>query len=191
MKIIVGLGNPGKEYEKTRHNAGAMCVDILRKKMDFPEFKIQKKFKALICEGSLKDEKILIAKPVTYMNLSGESVAALVNFYNCAPENLIVVYDDIDLPLGKIRVRSDGSPGSHNGMKSVTQSIGSSSFPRVRIGIESRGFESSKEQEISSFVLKSFTKTEIGVFEESLEKASEAVILIIKQGNSEAMQEYN
>ncbi len=191
MEIIVGLGNPGKEYEKTRHNAGAMCADILRKKMDFPEFKIQKKFKALICEGSFKDEKILIAKPVTYMNLSGESVAALVNFYNCAPENLIVVYDDIDLPLGKIRVRPDGSPGSHNGMKSVTQSIGSSNFPRVRIGIESRGDESPKEQEISSFVLKSFTKTEIGIFKESLEKASEAVISIIKQGSSEAMQEYN
>ncbi len=191
MKIIVGLGNPGKEYEKTRHNAGAMCVDLLREKLNLPEFKIQKKFNALISEGAYENEKIILAKPQTFMNLSGESVQKLVNFYNCPMENLIVIYDDVDLPLGEIRVRPDGSSGSHNGMKSVTQALSSTAFPRVRIGIESRGAESPKEQDISSFVLNSFTKTEFATFKTSLQHAAEATVIILNKGIPEAMQEYN
>lgn len=191
MKIIVGLGNPGKEYEKTRHNAGAMCVDLLREKLNFPEFKSQKKFGALISEGAHENEKIILAKPQTFMNLSGESVQKLVNFYNCPLENLVVIYDDVDLPLGEIRVRPDGSAGSHNGMKSVIQSIASTAFPRVRIGIESRGAESPKEQDISSFVLNSFTKAELAAFRVSLDKAVQATMMILNKGVAEAMQEYN
>lgn len=191
MKIIVGLGNPGKEYEKTRHNAGAMCVDLLCEKLNLPEFKSQKKFGALISEGAHENEKIILTKPQTFMNLSGESVQKLVNFYNCPLENLIVIYDDVDLPLGEIRVRPDGSAGSHNGMKSVTQSLGSTAFPRVRIGIESRGAESPKEQDISSFVLNPFTKTELAAFRASLDKAVQATMMILNKGVAEAMQEYN
>lgn len=191
MKIIIGLGNPGKEYEKTRHNAGAMCVDLLREKLNFLEFKLQKKFGALISEGTQENEKIILAKPQTFMNLSGESVQQLVKFYNCPIQNLIVVYDDVDLSLGEIRVRPDGSAGSHNGMKSVTQSLGSTAFARVRIGIESRGTESLREQDISSFVLNSFTKAELAAFKESLDKAVQAMMMILNKSIAEAMQEYN
>lgn len=191
MKIIVGLGNPGKDYEKTRHNAGAMCVDLLREKLNFPEFKLQKKFNSLISEGAHENEKIILTKPQTFMNLSGEAVSSLVNFYNCPLENLIVIYDDVDLPLDEIRVRPNGSAGSHNGMKSVTQSLGSTSFPRVRIGIESRGESSPEKQDISSFVLNSFTKKEMAAFKESLENATQATMLILSKGVEETMQRYN
>lgn len=191
MKIIIGLGNPGKEYEKTRHNAGAMCADLLREKLNFPEFKSQKKFSALISEGAHENEKIILAKPQTFMNLSGEAVQKLVNFYNCPLENLIVIYDDVDLPLGEIRVRPDGRASSHNGMKSVTQSLGSTAFARVRIGIESRGTESPKEQDISSFVLNPFTKAEIAALKVPLDKAVQATMMILNKGVAEAMQEYN
>lgn len=176
MKIIVGLGNPGKEYEETRHNAGAMCVDLLKEKLNLPQFKLQKKFRALISEGTFENEKIILAKPQTFMNLSGESVQKLVKFYNCPLENLIVVYDDVDLPLGKIRIRPNGSAGSHNGMKSIVQTIGSTNFPRVRIGIESRGECAPEKQDTASFVLHPFSKKEKAEVKKNLENTANSII---------------
>ncbi|MBI4994024.1 aminoacyl-tRNA hydrolase [Candidatus Peregrinibacteria bacterium] len=191
MKIIVGLGNPGKEYEKTRHNAGAMCVDLLKEKLNLPQFKLQKKFKALISEGTQEKEKIILAKPQTFMNLSGESVQRLVKFYNCPLTNLVVVYDDVDLPLGKIRIRPNGSASTHNGMKSIVQNLDSADFPRLRIGVESRGVSAPEKQGLSSFVLNSFSKQEKIEIKNVLESAVDALILILQKGAPEAMQKYN
>lgn len=176
MKLIVGLGNPGKEYEDTRHNVGFMCVDFLQKKFSFPEFELQKKFSALVAEFNLSGEKILLAKPQTFMNNSGEAVQKLVNFYHVAPEDIWIVYDDIDLPLGTIRMRGEGSAGTHNGMKSVIASLGFQNFPRLRIGIESRGVEAPKEQDITSFVLHPFLKKELPIVKKSLEEGANALL---------------
>lgn len=175
MKIIVGLGNPGKEYEHTRHNVGFQCIDVLRAAFGFSEFELQKKFHAETTEGNFSGEKFLLIKPQTFMNVSGKAVSALVHFYHIAPQDLWVIYDDIDLPLGKIRMRRDGSAGSHNGMKSIIASLGFQNFPRIRIGVESRGTSAPKKQDISSFVLSSFTKKEKPKAEKAIAAAAEAL----------------
>lgn len=160
MKLIVGLGNPGKEYEKTRHNVGFMMIDQVREALDFPEFRLQKKFNAAVSEGTRDDEKIILVKPNTFMNASGQAVQALIHFYKSAPEELIVIFDDIDLPVGTMRYRPSGSAGTHNGMRSIIEKIGFSNFPRIRLGIESRGDTAPKEQDLTSFVLSPFAKQE-------------------------------
>lgn len=191
MKLIIGLGNPGKEYEKTRHNVGFMCIDGLAEKLGLPEFKLQKKFEALVSEGAFNEEKLILAKPQTFMNLSGLAVAKLVNFYNCEPKDIFVIYDDVDLPLGKIRIRPDGSAGSHNGMKSIVEHLGFSNFPRLRIGIESRGLSAPHQQEISSFVLTPFLKEEQPNLKKALEDAVSAVLLSLTEGIPKSMEKYN
>lgn len=216
MRLIVGLGNPGKEYENTRHNAGFRCVELLQKKLGFPPFKLQKKFLASISEGilqvatqkSVEDERVILAKPETFMNASGKSASLLFHFYKdnfiseccgCQQceriglENFLVVYDDVDLTLGKIRIRLHGSAGSHKGLQSVTHALGFSDFPRLRIGIESRGGSAPKEQDITSFVLSPFLSEEKPLLEEALEKASEAIFLSLKdlRGIKRAMDTYN
>jgi PTH1 family peptidyl-tRNA hydrolase len=191
MKLIVGLGNPGKKYQNTRHNVGFNCVDLLQTKLELPAFKLSSKFNALVTEGEFQNEKVIIAKPETFMNLSGESVAKLVNFYQIDPRDLILIYDDLDLPLGEIRIRAEGSPGTHNGMKSVVLCLSFSNFPRVRIGIESRGLTAPKEQESASFVLETFTKAETATIKEQIEKACQATILTLMEGVSAAQEKYN
>ncbi len=157
MKIIVGLGNIGTKYSKNRHNTGFIFLDHFAKKFKDHEWKEESKFKAIIA----KIGDILLVKPTTLMNLSGEAVIGILNFYKIKPTDLIVIYDDIDLPLGKIRVREKGSAGTHNGLKSVIQSIGTEEFARIRIGIESRGTTSPEAQDISSFVLSDFKSEEL------------------------------
>lgn len=179
MKLIVGLGNPGKKYENTRHNVGFACVDWLQEKLKTTAWQHNKKFNALISEVSFENEKILLAKPQTYMNNSGDAVAALFNFYKCNSSDLWLIYDDVDLPLGKIRIRSKGSAGSHNGMKSVIASLGFHNFPRLRIGIENR--ETQEKQDITSFVLNSFTKTEKNLIDKTLEEACAAILQNLAQ----------
>lgn len=191
MKLIVGLGNPGVEYKGTRHNVGFMCVEYLRTKLALDGFEEQKKFEALVAEGNHEDEKIIIAKPQTFMNLSGKSVSALFNFYKCEPADLWIVFDDIDLELGRIRIRSGGTGGTHNGMKSIIESLGFHNFPRIRIGIESRGSSAPAKQDISSFVLHPFTKEELPVAEKSVKIASDALLTGLKEGISAAMDRYN
>ncbi|MFA6992831.1 MAG: aminoacyl-tRNA hydrolase, partial [Candidatus Gracilibacteria bacterium] len=170
MKIIVGLGNIGKEYQNTRHNCGFMVIDEFAKELEC-EFKEENKFKAFTSKTSYKNKPIFLVKPTTYMNLSGQAVSTILNFYKESPENLVVIYDDIDLPLGKIRVRSEGSAGTHNGMKSIIQELGTQNFTRIRIGTESRGELAPKEQDLTSFVLSPFSVEESPIIKKSIKEA--------------------
>lgn len=133
MKLIVGLGNPGRKYQNTRHNVGFLVVDAVAKRYN-QDFR-QEKFKANYCEFSLKGEKIILIKPLTFMNLSGESVVQFVNFYKIDNEDILVVSDDLNLPIGKLRIRKNGSSGGQNGINSIIQHLSSKEFPRLRVGI--------------------------------------------------------
>lgn len=191
MKLIVGLGNPDKVYTASRHNVGWMVADALAKELGFPEMKKEDKFKAWICTGTVDGEKVIISKPTTYMNLSGESVAKIMQFFKIDLQNLYVIYDDVDLPLGQLRIRKEGSPGTHNGMKSLVQHLGSNIFPRFRVGIESRGTTSPDQQDISSFVLSPFVEEEAETIKESLQKAVQALKTALKEGIETAMNRFN
>ena len=133
MKIIAGLGNPGREYENTKHNVGFLTIDILAEKYGIKVNKI--KFKGLVGEGMIGGQKVLLVKPQTYMNLSGQCIREVMAFYKLDPEDLTVIYDDIDLPMGNLRIRKKGSAGTHNGMRSIIYDLQEDGFPRIRIGI--------------------------------------------------------
>lgn len=177
MKIIVGLGNFGEKYLKTRHNAGFLALDEFVKQLEensiSVKWKEETKLQSIIAKVNFNDKNVLLVKPLTFMNLSGEAVSKVLNFYKETLENLITIFDDIDLPLGKIRVREKGSAGTHNGMRSIIQSLGTENFKRIRIGIESRGEIAPKEQDLTSFVLNNFTKPEFKLISESLKEAVE------------------
>lgn len=190
MHIIVGLGNPGSEYEKTRHNAGFMAIDLLQKEWAFAAFKEDKKMNAELSSGTFNDEKVILVKPLTFMNNSGEAVQKICQFYKIKPESCLVIYDDLDLPLGKIRLRTSGSPGTHNGMKSITQNIGDK-FPRLRIGIESRGTTAPKQMETSPFVLGTFFKEELPIVKTTLQTIIKAIESYLKEGLEQAMNKFN
>ncbi len=176
MKLIVGLGNFGKEYEKTRHNAGFMAIDQFATEQQFPSFKNDPNFKAHIT----KNQDVILAKPTSFMNNSGEALSAIIKFYKIPLTDLLVIYDDIDLALGNIRFRPSGSPSTHNGMKSIVQHLGTSDFPRLRIGIESRGVTAPQAQDISSFVLSKFSDEELEKLSSSLQKAQKATKAFIE-----------
>jgi PTH1 family peptidyl-tRNA hydrolase len=184
MKIIVGLGNPGKEYAETRHNVGFGVIDTLQQKLGFGEFKEKSKFNAFITEGEYRDEKIILVKPVTYMNLSGRSVQKIAKFYKVLFHDVFVVYDDLDFAVGALKIRESGGPGSHNGMKSVVESLGSQNFPRLRIGI-------GKEDGKKTNVLGKFTKKELEKILEVIDSASDAVIYSFENGIKNTMNKYN
>jgi peptidyl-tRNA hydrolase, PTH1 family len=188
MKLIVGLGNPGKEYESTRHNAGFMAVDRLVDEFGFGPFKLASKHKAEIVEGAIGGEKVLLAKPQTFMNLSGQAVRSLAQFYKVAPSDLIVIYDDVAIPSGSLRIRPDGSAGGHNGMKSIIQALGTQNFVRVRLGIEPK---QSSRIPLEDHVLGKFTKHEAELMQENLEKIPAIVKTIVEEGVEKAMAEYN
>jgi len=141
MYLIVGLGNPGQKYKNTRHNTGFMVADFLANESDFSKFKIQSKFKAEIVEGIIKNQKVIMAKPQTYMNNSGEAVVLLKNFYKVAGGNIIIIYDELDLPFGKIRVREEGSAAGHNGVENIIKRLGTDNFIRIRVGIKNKKAE--------------------------------------------------
>lgn len=183
MYIIAGLGNPGSKYENTRHNMGFKAIDTMAS-----EFGIdvnRAKFKGLIGEGRIGTEKVILLKPQTYMNLSGQSVREIMNFYKIPEENLIVIYDDFDLPIGSIRVRKSGGPGTHNGMKSVVQELGSRKFPRVRVGI------GSSDGSTIQFVIGKVGKDEQQILNEAAEAAASAAADIIRIGIENAMNIHN
>ncbi|HCW32275.1 MAG: peptidyl-tRNA hydrolase, peptidyl-tRNA hydrolase, PTH1 family [Candidatus Peregrinibacteria bacterium GW2011_GWE2_39_6] len=181
MKVIIGLGNPGKQYELTRHNLGFMAVEELRKELKGGGFRTEAKFKAEICRLEFSGEKIILVRPQTFMNLSGEAVRLLKHFYKISNEDIWVVYDDVDLPLGVLRIREDGSAGTHNGMKSIIQTTASEVFPRFRLGIESRGVLSPGQQEIASFVLEPFRNEELPQVREGIDLFVKAVVLALKK----------
>lgn len=169
MIILCGLGNPGKKYDGTRHNAGFAFIDEYAIRNDFPEF--IEKDSVLMSEKGFGDDKVILIKPQTFMNASGVSLSKFVNFYKLPLENLVVIYDDVDLELGKVRFRAEGSAGTHNGMKSVVEQLGSNKFPRLRLGVESRGVYVAAEMDISAFVLASFSEEEIVLFKEEIDEA--------------------
>lgn len=183
MYIIAGLGNPGKKYENTRHNIGFITIDSLASKHNITVDKL--KFKALVGEGRISGQKVILVKPQTYMNLSGESIQEVMNFYKVDPENLIIIYDDIDLDLGTLRIRKSGSAGTHNGMRSVVQHINSTAFPRIRIGM------GGPKGDIVDFVIGGMSKAESEVLKETVDKAAEAIDCIIESGIDMSMNRYN
>ena len=185
MYVVVGLGNPGKKYEKTRHNVGFDVIDILAKEYNISVTKI--KHKALIGEGRVGTEKVLLVKPQTYMNLSGETLIDIYKYYKIDLSNIVVVYDDIDLEVGKIRIRKKGSGGTHNGMKSKTKCLGSNDFPRVRVGVS----KPEVGQDLADFVLSRFRKEESDNINEALEKAAYAIDSIIRENIDMSMNKYN
>ncbi len=186
MKLIVGLGNPGKEYENTRHNLGFMVIDRLAEELKVYDFK--DKFKGLVGEGSYKGEKVLLLKPQTFMNLSGDSIIQILNFYKIDSETeMVVVYDDMSLPLGKLRIREKGSAGGHNGIKSIISHVGEK-FLRIKFGIG----ESGGKEKTVGFVLGRFSKEEEKEVKESIENASKMVLSLLDGEKIEKiMQLYN
>lgn len=183
--LIVGLGNPGEEYKYTRHNSGYRVVDLLAQKLNIDINK--EKFKGMFGEGTYNGKKVMILKPITYMNLSGESVVEAVNFYKLPLEDVIVVYDDIDIEIGKIRIRPEGSSGTHNGMRNITDLLGSHDFPRIRVGIG----KAPQGMDLANFVLSKFSIEEKSDIEKAIDMASEAVLEVIRSGISKAMNIYN
>lgn len=187
MKLIVGLGNPGKKYEKTRHNAGFMALDFLAKKIG-AEFKFEKRFNAEITTAKINNQKIILAKPQTFINLSGLAVARIKEYYKIDTKDLIFVFDDIDLLLGKIRVKKSGSSGGHNGVESIIRELGTKEFLRIKIGIsnENRTTKQSKPKiDAKDYVLGKFTKTEEKTLKKILEIATEEIVSIIEKGAEE------
>lgn len=186
MKIIAGLGNPTKEYEGTRHNIGFSVIDKLADKYNISMN--EKKHKAICGKGIIEGEKVILLKPQTYMNLSGESVVDAVNFYKVDPEeDVIIIYDDIDLDVGKLRIRAKGSAGGHNGMKNIIAHLGTQVFPRIRVGVGAKP----KDWDLADYVLGRFPKEELPEIEAGRETACEAVKIIVSQGVEAAMNRIN
>ena len=184
--LIVGLGNPGREYERTRHNAGFRAIDLLASKLSC---KIDKaKFQGLYAQVNYKGHKLFLLKPQTYMNLSGRSVLQLSAYFSIPPERIIVMLDDISRAPGRLRVRREGSAGGHNGIKSIISEIGSQDFPRVKIGV---GAKPNPEYDLAAWVLSSFSAKEEKDLSFALENAAEAALTIMDQGVSEAANKYN
>ena len=185
MKIIVGLGNPGKKYAPTKHNTGYEVIDKLAYDYGINVNKI--KHKSLMGEGVIKGEKVILAKPVTYMNLSGEAVKEILSFYKYDISDLIVIYDDTSIPLGGVRIRESGSPGGHNGIKNITAHLGTDKYLRIKVGIG----EKPGGWDLADYVLSKFHKDDLPLFVKGVTLATEAVELIITEGVSNAMNKIN
>lgn len=184
MKLIVGLGNPGKDYEKTRHNVGFMTLDRLA---DAFQVSIDaKKFKGEYVKFKYHGEDVIFLKPMTYMNLSGESVREVMNYFKITVDDLIVIYDDMDMPVGKLRLRESGSAGGHNGMKSIIAQIGTQNFKRIRVGIGKHA-----HMKVIDYVLGRFDKTEQPLIEEGIDNALKAVQITLDKDFTAAMNALN
>ncbi len=184
--LVVFLGNPGPRYECTRHNAGFMAGDALAKKLGVNISRLR--FKALTAECEINGERVLLMKPQTFMNLSGEAVGEAARFYKIPPEHVLVVSDEVSLPLGKLRVRQKGSAGGHNGLKSVIAALGSDGFPRVRIGV---GAPPHPEYDMADWVLSVFRNQDLEDMQSAAQRAAEAVITYISDGPERAMNRFN
>lgn len=186
MYIIVGLGNPDKQYEGTRHNVGFDVIDHLAEKYNISMD--TKKHRAYIGKGIIEGQKVILAKPQTYMNLSGESVGSLTDYYKIAPEEeLLVIYDDISLDVGQLRIRKKGSAGGHNGIKNIIAHLGSMDFPRIKVGVG----EKPKGYDLADYVLGKFSQGEREQMEEGYQNAVEAVAAIVQGNIDQAMNLYN
>ena len=184
--LIVGLGNPGTEYSRSRHNTGFRCLDILAESL---HCKVEKlKFQGLYTQVSWNGKKLFLLKPQTYMNLSGRSVLQLSAYFHIPPQRMIVMFDDISLPVGRLRVRAEGSAGGHNGIKSIIAELGSQDFPRVKIGV---GAKPNPDYDLADWVLSSFSAGEEKALAVSLKNGAEAALAIIEHGVPEAANRFN
>lgn len=184
--MIVGLGNPGKQYENTRHNAGFICIDMLADKYSVKINKL--KFKSLMGEGRVEGKRCLFLKPQTFMNLSGEAVRDAAEFYKIPPERIIVIFDDISLDPGKLRIRRKGSDGGHNGMKNIIYHLKSDMFPRIKVGV---GAKPNPEYDLADWVLSRFTKKEADEIKKAAENTVGAVEIMVTGDIDKAMSRYN
>ena len=184
MKLIVGLGNPGKEYEKTRHNVGFMLLDCFAD--DFLVSINTKKFKGEYVKLKYQGEDIILLKPMTYMNNSGEAVSQVMNFFNIDVDDLLVIYDDMDMPTGKLRLRQSGSAGGHNGVKSIIAHVGTQNFKRIRVGIDKH-----PQIPVVDYVLGRFTKEQQSLIEDGIQKATQAVQMMLDKDFVAAMNAFN
>ncbi len=193
MKLIVGLGNPGTSYVNNRHNVGFMCISHFAKKQHIPFD--HKQSQARIGLGKVAGNQIVVARPQTFMNLSGVSVSLLMKKYHAGLDDLVVIHDDLDLPVGKIRIREGGGSGGHKGVESIISSLGTRDFPRLRIGIgrptNPPDHEPEAEAEIISYVLSDFTHEEKQIIDATIPRASEAILCILADGLAVAMNRYN
>ena len=180
--IIAGLGNPGKEYEMTRHNAGFLTLDILANRLGFTTDRI--KYKSVCADVMIKGHRCLVMRPQTYMNNSGEAIREAASFYKIPPERCIIIFDDIDISLGALRVKRKGSAGTHNGIKSIIYHLNSDNFPRIKIGV---GSKPHPDYDLKDYVLSSFSKQEQETLKKTMEKACDAVELIVGGDVDKAM----
>ena len=186
MYIIAGLGNPGKKYEHTRHNVGFDVMDVLAEKYNIRMD--EKKYKAICGKGMIGSEKVVLVKPQTFMNLSGESIAEAVNFYKVDPASeLLVIFDDISLAPGQLRIRAKGSAGGHNGIKSIIAHLGTQEFPRVRVGVG----EKPPRMDLADYVLGHFSQGEGKIMEDAVKEAADAVMEAVEEGIDHAMNSHN
>ena len=183
MILIVGLGNPGKQYEQTRHNIGFDVIDYMANKYNIDVNR--EKFKGICGEGFIENKKVILLKPLTYMNLSGESIRELANFYKLEDDEIIVVYDDISLDIGRLRIREKGSAGGHNGIKSIIQNLGGDKFPRVKVGV------GQPKDNLVNHVLGKFSKEDSEHIEKVIPVVSDAIVEIVKNDAKESMNKFN
>lgn len=185
MYIIAGLGNPTKEYDKTRHNVGFLAIDALADQyhIDVSE----KKHKALCGRGAIEGQKVVLMKPQTFMNLSGESIRAAVDFYKVDPEDIIIIYDDISLEPGQLRIRLKGSAGGHNGIKNIIAHLGTQEFPRIKVGIGAKP----PRMDLADYVLSRFSRGEQKLMEDAFQEAAEAAVMMMTDGAERAMNHFN
>lgn len=184
--LIVGLGNPGSKYWNTRHNVGYAALDALADKLKVKVDRV--KFQGLMVQTSVNGKKVILLKPTTYMNLSGQSVQAAARFYKVPPEHIIVLSDDISLEPGRLRVRKNGSAGGHNGLKSIISSLGSQEFPRIKIGV---GAKPHPDYDLADWVLSTFPLSEREHMDETYKKAADAILLLMDKGPEAAANKYN
>ena len=185
MYIIAGLGNPTREYEKTRHNVGFEVIDVLADMLGTTVE--EKKFKGCYGRGIIGGEKVLLLKPQTFMNLSGESIRAASDFYKVDPEHIIIIYDDISLDVGQLRIRKKGSAGGHNGIKNIIAHLGTQEFPRIKVGVGDKP----KKMDLADYVLSRFSKEDRAAMEDAFKEAAKSVEVMITEGMDIAMNQFN
>jgi len=188
MQLIIGLGNPDEKHARTRHNVGFRVLDHLQAEQGFSTFKMETKFRAEVSVGTIGEEKVMLVKPQTYMNLSGEAVRAIIDFYKLSSEQVLVIFDDKDLPFGQLRIRASGGHGGHNGMRSLIQYLGTEAFPRIKVGVAN---EFTERTPTDQFVLSAFSSEEEVALPDIIHRAVQATQKVVQGGVDEAGTQFN